>query len=196
MQCLAFSDVWDSLETEYVPIYNGKWKLRTISMNKESKATPLVLVHGMGAGVGFWVLNLQFFARVRPVYAFDLLGFGQSSRPEFPNEAMLAEMEFVESIEEWRKSMNLDKFILLGHSLGGFLAASYAIRYPDRVRHLVLADPWGFPEPPNEAEKRTPIPFWIKVIAKMIQPFNPFAILRAVGPLGKSCAQLFCVLIK
>ena len=42
---------------------------------------------------------------------------------------MLAEMEFVESIEEWRQEMKLDKFILLGHSLGGFLAMSYAIRY-------------------------------------------------------------------
>jgi pimeloyl-ACP methyl ester carboxylesterase len=38
----------------------------------------------------------------------------------------------VSSVEEWRREMQLDKIILLGHSLGGFLATSYAIHYPDR----------------------------------------------------------------
>jgi pimeloyl-ACP methyl ester carboxylesterase len=45
---------------------------------------------------------------------------------------MEAEREFVNSIEEWRREMNLERFALLGHSMGGFLATSYAIRFPDR----------------------------------------------------------------
>lgn len=49
-------------------------KIWTISLNSESPKTPLVLLHGMGAGVAFWVLNLDSLAVHRPVYAFDMLG--------------------------------------------------------------------------------------------------------------------------
>jgi len=59
-------------------------------------------------------------------------GFGRSSRPAFSTDALDAEREFVQSIEEWRREMKLERFVLLGHSMGGFLATSYAIRYPSR----------------------------------------------------------------
>lgn len=46
----------------------------TIALNTESKEIPLVLVHGMGAAVGLWLLNLDALSENRPVYAIDLLG--------------------------------------------------------------------------------------------------------------------------
>lgn len=49
-------------------------KIWTISLNTDSPQTPLVLLHGMGAGVAFWVLNLDSLAKHRPVYALDILG--------------------------------------------------------------------------------------------------------------------------
>jgi pimeloyl-ACP methyl ester carboxylesterase len=51
----------------------------------------------------------------------------------------MAEKQFIRSIEEWRKEANVKKMILLGHSMGGFLGTSYALTYPDRVEHLILA---------------------------------------------------------
>lgn len=107
-------------------------KIWTISMNTESERTPLVLIHGMGAGVAFWVLNLDALAEHRPVYAMDILGFGRSSRPVFSTDPLEAEKQLVLSIEEWRREMNIPKMILLGHSLGGFLSTSYTMQYPDR----------------------------------------------------------------
>lgn len=87
----------------------------------------------------------------------------------------------VKSIEEWRKEMKLNNMIILGHSMGGFLAASYAISYPSRVKHLILADPWGFPEKPDEYKE---VPLWIKTISYIMQPFNPLAGIRVAGPFG------------
>ena len=143
------------------------------------------MVHGFGGGVGLWALNIDDLARNRPVFAFDLLGFGRSSRPYFSSEADVAEAEFVESIESWRKELGLEKFILLGHSLGGFITCSYALQYPERVQHLILVDPWGFPEKPSDNDQ-VYMPRWVKMLGAVLSPFNPLAGLRVAGPLGKS----------
>ncbi|XP_058603670.1 1-acylglycerol-3-phosphate O-acyltransferase ABHD5 isoform X3 [Onychostoma macrolepis] len=125
----------------------------------------------------------------RPVYAFDLLGFGQSSRPHFNADAQEAELQFVESIEQWREKLGLESMIMLGHNLGGYLAASYAVTYPARVKHLILVEPWGFPERPDPGDQDRPIPVWIKAIGAMLSPFNPLAGLRLAGPLGPTLVQ-------
>ncbi|XP_031562008.1 1-acylglycerol-3-phosphate O-acyltransferase ABHD5-like [Actinia tenebrosa] len=152
---------------------------------------PMVMVHGFGGGAGLWVLSLDHLSKDRSVYAFDLLGFGRSSRPQFSTDAEVAEKEFVDSIESWRKEQGLEKFILLGHSLGGFLSCSYAIQHPERVKHLILVDPWGFPEKPAEDDLKRQIPGWIKVLGAVLSPFNPLASLRAAGPWGPSLVQRF-----
>ncbi|CAH2242278.1 1-acylglycerol-3-phosphate O-acyltransferase ABHD5 isoform X2 [Pararge aegeria] len=160
-------------------------KIWTISLNDESAKTPLVMLHGMGAGVALWCPNLDAFAATRPVYAIDLLGFGRSSRPKFASDAEKVEAQWVESVEEWRREVKLDEFVLLGHSLGGFIATAYALKYPERVRHLVLADPWGFPEKPNNVYEKYQVPFWVRAVATAVQPLNPLWAVRAAGPAGK-----------
>ncbi|XP_012540382.1 (Lyso)-N-acylphosphatidylethanolamine lipase isoform X1 [Monomorium pharaonis] len=167
------------------PVVGPADKIWTISLNEESSKVPIVLLHGLGAGVALWCLNLDALASQRPVYAIDLLGFGRSSRPVFSNEALKAEEELVRSVEEWRREMQLENFVLLGHSMGGFLAASYAMRYPERVKHLILADPWGFPEKPSEVVAKTHLPLWVKAIAFAVQPLNPLWAVRVAGPFGQ-----------
>jgi len=50
--------------------------------------------------------------------------------------------------------MGLEKIVLLGHSFGGYLSSAYAMKFPDRVEHLILADPWGFPERPDDLAQK------------------------------------------
>ena len=160
-------------------------RIWTLALNREKTKLPLVMVHGMGGGVGLWAQNLDTLASKRPVYAFDLLGFGRSSRPNFGSSAQLVEMEFVESIEEWRREMKLDKMILLGHSLGAYIVSAYALKYPQNIQHLFLVDPWGFPEKPTDSERSNRIPLWVRAIGTLLSPFNPLAAVRAAGPFGE-----------
>lgn len=56
------------------PVVGESDKIWTISLNTDSPKTPLVLLHGLGAGVALWCLNLDALASARPVYAIDILG--------------------------------------------------------------------------------------------------------------------------
>ncbi|XP_036822266.1 1-acylglycerol-3-phosphate O-acyltransferase ABHD5-like isoform X2 [Oncorhynchus mykiss] len=179
LQCIT-----GKVSQQYVPISDGNM-LWTLTLNGNMKnQTPLVLLHGFGGGVGLWALNLDALAQQRPVYAFDLLGFGQSSRPYFSSDAKEAEAQFVDSIEQWRAKVGLEAMVMLGHNFGGYLAAAYSLKYPTRVKHMVLVEPWGLPERPDTEDQDRPTPVWIKALGAMLSPFNPLAGLRLVGPLG------------
>ncbi|KAM8849351.1 (Lyso)-N-acylphosphatidylethanolamine lipase [Spinachia spinachia] len=187
------NELWARFVT--LPNQDRIWTLTLTKKAQQAPKTPLVMVHGFGGGVGLWIRNMDTLSRSRPVYAFDLLGFGRSSRPAFPSDATKAEEQFVDSIEQWRQSVGLENMILLGHSLGGYLAASYAIQHPSRVSHLVLVDPWGFPEqtqdPGTEVLKRPPLPRWVKAAAAVVSLFNPLAVIRAAGPWGPGLVNRF-----
>ena len=176
-----FTVIKTRYESKYVPLEDNQ-KIWTLKVNPNATKVPLVMIHGFGAGLGFWAMSVDALAKERTVYAFDVLGFGRSSRPHFSSKAEEAESQFVESIEQWRHQVGLEKFVLLGHSFGGYLASSYALKHPSRVQHLVLVDAWGFPEKPSELEFT--IPWWIKALATVSSFFNPFAGIRAAGPWG------------
>ena len=157
-----------------------------MSANTETNNVPIVLIHGFCGGIGLWVHNIDALSENHPFYAFDLLGFGRSSRPSFSSDPIVAETQFVESIEDWRKAMNLEQMIVLGHSFGGYLSCAYALKYPQNVKALILADPWGFPENSPTEKPDTPRPLWVSVIAKASQYVSPLSFIRATGKMGVS----------
>ncbi|EDO40607.1 predicted protein [Nematostella vectensis] len=173
------------------------WTLK-VNTQEASGETPLVLVHGFISGVCWWVQSFDVLSEKRTVYAFDLPGFGRSSRPEFSSTPEEAEDEFVQYIEEWRKAVGLEKFILLGHSLGGYLVTAYALKYPDRVHHLILSDPWGFSILPYGAVDRHPdspfsynqLPKWLHLGNYFTNTLNFLTPVRLLGPLGPYAVSL------
>lgn len=127
----------------------------------------LVMLHGYGAGLGFFYKNFEPLSRVPgwKLYALDMLGMGNSTRPPFKIHAKdpqgkitEAENWFIDSLEEWRRIRKIDKFTLLGHSLGGYLAVSYALKYPGHLNKLILASPVGIPEDPYAVNADIPEP--------------------------------------
>lgn len=127
----------------------------------------LVMLHGYGAGLGFFYRNFEGLSRAEgwKVYALDLLGMGRSSRSTFKihakdKDGKIAEAEsfFIDALEEWRIKRGLEKFTLLGHSLGGYLAVAYALKYPGHLNKLILASPVGIPEDPYAVSEEMPDP--------------------------------------
>ncbi len=105
---------------------------------------PLVLLHGFSGSAHDFALSIDRLAQDRPVIALDHRGHGSSSklgRVEGYSLAQLAK-DFVSFA-----STNIDgPFDVVGHSMGGRVALTTALNYPDMVRSLVLMDTtaWAF----------------------------------------------------
>lgn len=157
---------WNS---EMVQLSGKDRALNEFSVERLGEETDntLVMLHGYGAGLGFYYRNFEALSRKEhwKVYALDLLGMGRSTRPAFKinakdKEGKITEAEnwFIDALEEWRIKRGLERFTLLGHSLGGYLATAYALKYPGRLNKLILASPVGIPEDPYAVNEDMPEP--------------------------------------
>jgi cardiolipin-specific phospholipase len=158
--------VWRST---MVPLSGKNRALNELSIERvgEQADETLVMLHGYGAGLGFWYRNYEPLSRAPgwKIYSLDMLGMGNSARPPFKIHATdpqgkitEAENWFIDALEEWRKERKIEKFTLLGHSLGGYLAVSYALKYPGHLNKLILASPAGIPEDPYAVNAAMPEP--------------------------------------
>ncbi|MDP2931474.1 MAG: alpha/beta fold hydrolase [Chloroflexota bacterium] len=95
---------------------------------------PLIVIHGGANGAGAWKKNVAELAKKYTVYLPDLPGFGQSQ--EMDGDYYIPEL--VEFVEGFSNELGLKKFYLMGHSMGGAVAVSYALKFPGKVLKLVL----------------------------------------------------------
>jgi len=104
-------------------------------------APRVVFVHGLGGSYETWSLNLPAFAERFRICALDLVGAGSSDKPTMDYSVpSLADFlaRFLDALgEDWQRVS------LVGHSLGGAIALTFASRYPERVERLVLVDSAG-----------------------------------------------------
>jgi 3-oxoadipate enol-lactonase len=104
---------------------------------------PVLALHGMISRAATWDRVAAVLAgHGHRVIALDLRGHGRSSRPGQYQPAAMRD-----DVIGLADRLGLDRFDLLGHSLGGYVATLVAARWPDRVRRLVLED---MPSPPPD----------------------------------------------
>jgi pimeloyl-ACP methyl ester carboxylesterase len=121
--------------------------LATYETGSDAPGAPVVLLlHGLGhwTDAAWGRLVPQLDPALRCV-AFDLPGFGASDKPN----AAFDLAYFRRVLDDVVAALGLQRFALIGHSLGGFIAADYAGAHPGRVTHLALIAPAAFARTPR-----------------------------------------------
>src|SRR5262249_19027516 len=95
----------------------------------------MVLLHGFGGQSAQWKAQIEFFAEDYHIVAPDLRGHGHSDKPhaEYTLDEMISDLDAVLLATQVPA-----KSVLFGHSFGGAVAATYAVRHPERVERLIL----------------------------------------------------------
>jgi pimeloyl-ACP methyl ester carboxylesterase len=131
-----------------VRITAGDLTLRAV---RAGRGPTVILLHGYGESLVAWRGLFDRLAADADVIALDLPGFGLSDKPDtgYTTEQM------GRTVLDAARALGVQRFILVGHSLGGAVAAAVALAAPDRVSALVLVDAAGVSAPvllPDTAE--------------------------------------------
>ncbi|CDK28985.1 unnamed protein product [Kuraishia capsulata CBS 1993] len=160
-----------------------------------SRYNHLVMVHGYGAGLGFFLKNFDQISAPQNhksewvVHAIDLLGYGCSSRPDFPHneplESTKVEDWFTQSLQVWFDRRGLsglpkDKVMMCSHSMGAYITAKLNMKSPNLFGKVLMVSPAGINEVNEETAPK--IPKWFELLWN--QNVSPFALVRYTGPLG------------
>ncbi len=114
---------------------------------------PVVLLHAFPLHSDMWGPQVACLAAGRRVIVPDLKGFGKSSAPDDPSAYSMA--RYVDELAGFLGALGLERVVLGGLSMGGYIAFSFVARHPDMVHALVLADTRAGRDTPEVAQRRT-----------------------------------------
>ena len=113
------------------------------------EGTPLVLLHGFTGDTTTWEYFCDGWSQHSRLVIVDLIGHGKTESPEQPERYQMEAAVF--DLSSLLQLLKIDKADILGYSMGGRLALSFAVAYPELVRTLILES--ASPGIPTEAER-------------------------------------------
>ncbi|MGC9539697.1 alpha/beta fold hydrolase [Streptomyces sp. UG1] len=105
---------------------------------RDGEAVPLVFVHGWTADRHRWDHQMAHFAERRRVVRLDLRGHGESTGAGARRVGDLAE-----DVLALLDHLKIERFVIIGHSMGGMIAQTIALAHPERVERMVLVNSIG-----------------------------------------------------
>ncbi|MFC4410295.1 2-succinyl-6-hydroxy-2,4-cyclohexadiene-1-carboxylate synthase [Chungangia koreensis] len=96
----------------------------------------LILLHGFTGSTGTWEETVSNLPDSIKGVAIDLIGHGRTDAPGNPDRYGMSEQ--ITDLDHVFNALALEHFTLLGYSMGGRIALSYALRYPERIEKLIL----------------------------------------------------------
>jgi proline iminopeptidase len=131
----SFSQTYPDSQTDgkYITVNGAKLWVVTFG-----HGDPLIFIPGGPGGTHVGLRSFDPLSNNFTLIYFDAFGRGKSDTAKDVKEYTLE--RDIEDIEGLRKALHYDKINVLGHSYGGVVAQGYAIKYPDHVKHLILAN--------------------------------------------------------
>ena len=119
-----------------------KMSIRGISLNTKimGRGTPLALMHG---GPGADLYTMMSFKPLADQFTLVFYDQRCNGRSEGADVSTLTWENLTADADALREKLGFEKWAVLGHSFGGYVALEYALRYPNRLSHLVLVDTGG-----------------------------------------------------
>ena len=111
----------------------------------------VILLHGLADDVGVWGSVVPALAAKHRVIALDQVGFGRSDKPLLNYRVST----FVDFLDGFLNELKIKRASLVGNSLGGWVAADFALKHPDRIERLVLSDAAGYAALAKTMDPRT-----------------------------------------
>lgn len=142
----AFSIFAQAPQEKSVTVFGAK--IRYLEAGDAAKPT-VILLHGLGAQAESWTANIAPLAAQFRVIVPDQVGFGKSDKPFLKYRVGT----YADFLDKFMAELKIEKAHLAGNSLGGWVAALTAIKYPNRVEKIVLADAAGLMPPMIEFER-------------------------------------------
>lgn len=124
-----------------LPQRNSRIKLSQgqIFWREVGQGTAVVFLHGTWSDGSQWLPVMGQLSQNHHCFAPDLLGFGDSEQPRVHYSIALE----VECLAEYLEALKLRRIYLVGHSVGAWVATSYALKHQEQVQGLVLLAPEG-----------------------------------------------------
>jgi pimeloyl-ACP methyl ester carboxylesterase len=123
-----------------IPGPAGTLSIDHVEPQTPSEALPVVLVHSLAGNASQWSAQLTHLQSTRRAVALELRGHGRSDPAKNGDYTLEGMANDIAGVVE---RLNLERIVLVGHSLGGGVALVYAGAHPERVAGLLLIDPIG-----------------------------------------------------
>jgi len=98
------------------------------------RGRPVILLHGWLGSWGLWQETMAYLGAFYRTYAMDFWGFGESGK----KRETYAVSDFVSLVDQFMEQLGIVHAPLVGHSMGGTVSLSVAIKYPERVSKVVV----------------------------------------------------------
>jgi pimeloyl-ACP methyl ester carboxylesterase len=172
----ALQAKYDTGADEYLDVAGIKLHVRD---EGPRAAQPVILLHGFGASLQTWDAWAALLSPQYRVIRFDLPGFGLTGPDPIGNYSDARSMQVLAALMD---RLGVQRADLVGNSLGGKIAWSFAAAYPDRVAKLVLVSPDGFASPGFAYGKPAEVPATLSILPYVLpRPLVRMSLAPAYG---------------
>jgi pimeloyl-ACP methyl ester carboxylesterase len=157
-------DAFDAMKRS-VTLPDGE-RLAYVSMGNPA-GTPVVLIHGYTDSARDWVPLIPYLSKSLRLIVVDLRGHGRSAKPE----CCYTRLDFAYDIKLLLDALEVRRADIVGHSLGSFIAQTFAEFWPERTARVVLISSSGGPR--AGAPPRPPKLDYASAIRQLHEPIDP-----------------------